>query len=35
MWIVYLVAAWVVGGLGIWAMLYAHGEDREAGKQAG
>jgi hypothetical protein len=27
MWYVYVLAAWVLGGMGIWAVLYAHGED--------
>jgi hypothetical protein len=27
MWVVYVIAAWLIGGLGIWAILYAHGED--------
>jgi hypothetical protein len=30
MWYVYVLAAWLLGGLGIWAVLYAHGEDEES-----
>ena len=30
MWYVYVLVAWLLGGLGIWAVLYAHGEDEDS-----
>jgi hypothetical protein len=33
MWVAYVLTVWLLGGLGIWAVLYAHGEDESTAEE--